>query len=384
MIRLLAFILLLSTLVLSTPAFSQPAVIDVSDYDNIHDAAAAIPEAGGVLKLPPGEVKIDKPIRITTEDTRIEGSGSSSHIVNDNQEGQPAILIANPAYAGKATPGKDRLWRVELANFRVTGNPQSGSGIEARYVEEIFVRGVTSSDHGGDGLHLHFCYEDPRISDSLFTYNKGCGLFLKGCHDIIVSANQFEENQDALRCIDSFNLTMTGNNLDDHLGDGVVIENTYGSVVSGNMIEECQGWAVVLDRDCYGITLSSNVIAHEFSGGIDLRDAHGCAVSANTFTIVKQVALAIRKDSGSITVSANNFSDSRIGTAEDGAAITKRGTEATRLEANPNEATGILLESCEAVVISGNLFSGLQGKSIRQEGDCRQVLLNGNVQRSSP
>jgi hypothetical protein len=68
-------------------------------------------------------------------------------------------------------------------------------------------------------------------------------------------------NWDAIRCIDGFNLCMTGNNLDDHLGDGVVIENTYGSVVSGNMIEECNGTAIVLDRDCYGITLSANVIA---------------------------------------------------------------------------------------------------------------------------
>ena len=55
-----------------------------------------------------------------------------------------------------------------------------------------------------------------------------------------------------------------------HLGHGVIIENTYGSVVSGNMIEECQGTAIVLDRDCYGIVLSANVIAHN-GAGIDLR-----------------------------------------------------------------------------------------------------------------
>ena len=56
-------------------------------------------------------------------------------------------------------------------------------------------------------------------------------------HDIVVNANQFEENNDGLRCVDSFNLTCNGNNFDDHLRHGVVIENTYGSVVSGNMIQ---------------------------------------------------------------------------------------------------------------------------------------------------
>ena len=55
-------------------------------------------------------------------------------------------------------------------------------------------------------------------------------------------------NLDALRCLDPFNLCMTGNCVDDHLRHGVVIENTYGSIVSGNMIEECNGTAVILDR----------------------------------------------------------------------------------------------------------------------------------------
>jgi hypothetical protein len=80
----------------------------------------------------------------------------------------------------------------------------------------------------------------------------------------------------------AFNLCMNGNNIDDHLRHGIVIENTYGSVCSGNMIEECNGTAIILDRDCYGITLSANVIAHHLEGGIDLRDATGCARSART------------------------------------------------------------------------------------------------------
>ena len=157
------------------------------------------------------------------------------------------------------------------------------------------------------------CYEDPRIADSIFTYNAQAGLNIVGGHDIVVSANQFEENQDAVRCIDSFNLCMNGNNLDDHLGNGVVIENTYGSVLSGNMIEECNGTAVILDRDCYGITISANVIAHNMAGGVDLRDAWGCAVSANTFTIMAARALVVGPGAGGVTITGNNFSNSCIG-----------------------------------------------------------------------
>jgi parallel beta-helix repeat protein len=358
----------------------KEAVVDASEFDSLQEAADAIPASGGVLQIPPGTHEINEPLHIKTGDTRIVGVGTASHIVNKNTDGQPAILIEHPKYSGKAVPSKERLWRVSVADLRVTGNPQSGSGIEARYIEEIFVHGVTSSYHGGDGLRLDFCYEDPRVSDNLFTYNKNCGIYIEGCHDIIVSANQFEENQDGLQCIDSFNLAMSGNNLDDHLGDGVVIENTYGSVVASNMIEECQGWAIVLRRDCYGITMSANVIAHEFTGGIDLRDAHGCAISANTFTIVKKVGVAVRSQSASITISANNFSDTWIGNDADGKPLQKRENQPSKTEENPNEAAGILLEDCKGVVISGNLFSRLSTDAVVQTGDCRKILSNGNAQ----
>lgn len=250
----------------------------------------------------------------------------------------------------------------------MTGNAKSGHGIEARRINEIFIDGVTVSEHGGDGIHLYYCYEDPRVCDSLITYNKKTGLFLKGCHDIVVSANQFEENMDGLRCLDGFNLCMTGNNLDDHLGNGVVIENTYGSVVAGNMIEECKGSAIVLDRDCYGIALSANVIAHEESGGIDLRGAHGCTVSANVFTIVKQRALAIGPNSGRITVTGNNFSNSFIGQ--------------DKVKRSPDDlaAAGIFLQGTQDITVTGNLFAGLSTQALSL-GDIKskRIVISNNV-----
>ena len=183
----------------------------------------------------------------------------------------------------------------------------------AEGINEIYLHGLSIDHNGRHGINLTDCYEDPRIVNSILTYNGEAGLNIKAGHDIVVSANQFEENKDALRCVDSFNLCMNGNNLDDHLRHGVVIENTYGSVVSGNMIEECQGTAIVLDRDCYGITLSANVIAHNFGGGVDLKDAWGCAVSASTFTIVRPFSVRVGAGSGRITISGNSFSNSWIG-----------------------------------------------------------------------
>ena len=340
-------------------------VIDAIDYDSLQAAVDALPAEGGVVTLPPGTFELTEPLVISKSDVLLRGSGTSTHLHNANAEGKPAILIKHPSKANP--PAKERIWRVQLADFRITGNEKSGHGILADRVNEIYLNGLSITENGGDGVRLDNCYEDPRIADCLFTYNKQVGVMLIGCHDIVVSANQFEENYDALHCIDGFNLCMTGNNIDDHLNEGVRIEDTYGSVVSGNMIEECAAAGIVLDRDCYGTTLSANVIAHN-GAGIDLRDAHGCAVSANTFTLLKTDAVRIGPNSGRITVTGNNFSNSYLGEGK-----VKRKTDDLA-------AAGLVLEGTTDVAVSGNLFSGLTTKAIELRGEpSRRVLMDGNV-----
>jgi len=340
-------------------------VIDAGRYVTIQAAIDALPDEGGVVHLPPGTFEISEPLKVTKSDVLIEGAGTATHIKNVNTEGKSALILQHPSEGDNR---KAEIWRIQLSNFRITGNEKSGHGIEANRINEIFIDGVTVSYHGGDGIRLYFCYEDPRICDSLMTYNKKTGLNVIGCHDVVVSANQFEENHDALRFIDGFNLCMTGNNLDDHLGNGVVIENTYGSVVSGNMIEECAGAAIVLDRDCYGIALSANVIAHNSSGGIDLRDAHGCAVSANTFTISGPDALTIGPNSGRITVTGNNFSNSYLGEGK------------VKRAANDLTAAGMVLEGTSDVTVVGNLFSSVRPKALTIKGQpSKRVLFGDNV-----
>ncbi len=180
---------------------ARPA-IDAANYETLQAAFDALPPTGGVVRLPAGTFEITQPLRISQEDVLIEGSGTATHIKNVATGGQPAIEIDNPK---RKTDPRATLWRVELQNLRITGNEKSGHGILAHHVDEIFLHGVTISYHGGDGVHLDHCYEDPRICDCLLTYNKGAGLYLDLCHDIVVVGNQFEENLDAVVCKDSFN-----------------------------------------------------------------------------------------------------------------------------------------------------------------------------------
>ena len=342
------------------------AIIDAALYPTLQAALDAVPAEGGVVELPPGTFEITEPLKVLRGDTLIRGSGAATHIVNKNEAGESALVVRHPEFPEKKD-GKSRNWRVQIADLRITGNEKSGHGIEANYVQEIFIHGVTVSNHGKHGIYLDYCYEDPRVSDCLMTYNKQTGLEIIGCHDIVVCGNHFEENLDAVRCIDAYNLCMTGNNVDDHLRHGVVIENTYGSVVSGNMIEECQDTGIILDRDCYGITLSANVIAHEMKCGIDLRDAHGCAVTGNSFPLVHNRAVVIGKQSGRIPVVGNAFSDSYIGTAQ------------TKRPVLDDPAGGLVIEGASDVTAVANTFTGLAVDAVQQPEAGENIVLELNI-----
>jgi parallel beta-helix repeat protein len=366
------FLSLLLTMLSLHAQTSPPAVtVDASKFPSLQAALDALPESGGIVTIPPGNYEINAPLRVKTAETRIVGSGTATHIMNKNESGEPAIHLRPPKLD---TDKAARLWRVQLADLRISGTEKSGDGILAEYIQEIYLEGVSIDHHGGHGIHLRSCFEDPRIADCIITYNKKSGIEIFDCHDIVVNANHFEENQDALRCADSFNLCMNGNNIDDHLGNGVIIENTYGSVLSGNMIEECNGTAVILDRDCYGITLSANVIAHHLEGGIDLRDACGCTLSANTFTIAHKFSVRVGSESERNTITGNTFCNTYIGKGLD-----KRPAEA-KTPMGTDEGTGVWLDGdVQGLVVSGNTFSGLSSAAIWSTGTAKSLIITGNL-----
>ena len=355
-----------------TVSAAEPAKrIDAKDYPSIQAAVDALGPGGGMVTIPPGTYEISEPIRIKTGETRLEGSGAATFILNKNTEGKPALVIEPPDVAQKPNA---EIWRVQVGNLRISGNPKSGDAIYARRVQEIFIQGVSADHNGGNGINLDRCYEDPRIRDCLMTYNGLAGLQITECHDIVVNANQFEDNQDALRCVDSFNLCCNGNNIDDHKRHGIVVENTYGSVISGNMIEECNGTAVILDRDCYGIAVSANVVAHHLGGGVDLKDANGCTISANSFVLCHGFGVKASAESTRNSISGNAFANTYIGGGK-----LKRPILEHENKMQIDAGAGVVLEGSTDTAISGNTFTGLDYEAVRATGGAKRLLITSNI-----
>jgi hypothetical protein len=117
------------------------------------------------------------------------------------------------------------------------------------------------------------------------------------------------------------------------------------------MIGECNGTALILDRDCYCITLSANVIAHHLAGVIDLRDACGCTLSANTFTIAHRFSVRVADASERNTITGDTFFNTYIG-----GGLNKRPAE-VKTPMGIDEGTGILVENgVNGQTINGSTF----------------------------
>src|SRR3990172_7358560 len=169
MLRPLVLLLSLCAVVRS----AQPA----TKFD-IQAALDALPATGGVVRIPPGTYEITAPLVIARGDVKLEGSGAATHIVNRNAQGQPALLLEHANWSKKPRDRNARLWRVTLAHFRISGTKQSGDGIRAQGVDEIYLEGVAVDHHGGNGIVLRDCYEDPRLVGNIMTYNAAAGVLL--------------------------------------------------------------------------------------------------------------------------------------------------------------------------------------------------------------
>ncbi len=251
-----------------TSQASGESVIDARRYANLQAALDALPPGGGIVTLPPGEHILTKPLEVTRGNVRIQGCGPATHLVNQNKEGQPALILRPPERpASNQEMNGPRIWRTHVADFRISGNPQSGDGLLVVGVNELYVHDLFIDHNGGHGICLADCYENPRITDCNITYNGGAGIHLKSkSWNPVITSNHFEENRDGVEALRIFNICMTGNSFDDHLRHGIIVEDSWGGIVVGNVLEQCAGGVFELDRVHPSFLEKAPGVAHRLGG----------------------------------------------------------------------------------------------------------------------
>jgi len=178
------------------------------------------------------------------------GAGSGTILLNTSKEGKNTIELTGQEGEGKS------IWRVQVSNMHLKGNETCGHAIFASYVDEIFLSEMWIDHHGKTGLHLYHCTENPRISDNNIAYNKENGVFIDGCHDVVISANQMEENGIGICLQNVWNATITGNNIDDHIQYCIYCDKVLGSIITANMLENSNDACMLIDEGCSGITVT--------------------------------------------------------------------------------------------------------------------------------
>ncbi len=118
----LARIIMITSVSLVVVHADAAETIDASKYPNLQAAFDAVPATGGIVKIPPGEFRISQPLVISKSETRVVGSGAATKIVNLNTNGKPALMVRP---ANRDQDKNARIWRVQLADFRICGDPQA-------------------------------------------------------------------------------------------------------------------------------------------------------------------------------------------------------------------------------------------------------------------
>lgn len=79
----------------SRPESEAGAVLDASRFANLQAALDALPETGGLVRIPPGHFELERPLLLEKENTKLEGSGPGTLLVNRNTAGEPALMVRN-------------------------------------------------------------------------------------------------------------------------------------------------------------------------------------------------------------------------------------------------------------------------------------------------
>ncbi|GMV93710.1 MAG: hypothetical protein AMXMBFR82_34880 [Candidatus Hydrogenedentota bacterium] len=248
---------------------------------------------GQLVEVPPGEIHIDRPLRITTPGSGLFGQGT---IVQDNPEanileiaGTEDIRIEGITLTraeGKQDSNRHAIHignseRVDLRGIRVIDNRSTAGTVYFENSRSSSMRDSTVINYKRVGV-------DDRTASELYGYAfrviDGTGIVVNGSTDISIQDNQvvernifptkeFKEEHNLGQLTDGAHPTKKGrlapkgdyaNNW--HQGSAIVVtspEKTSHVLVEGNLIENA---AQGIDIHADSVTCANNVIDHAFVG----------------------------------------------------------------------------------------------------------------------
>lgn len=285
-----------------------------SDEDAINAAIAALPGAGGVVRLLEGTFNIDGSI-VMPSNVAIIGAGPSTVVRLRNGHNAALNLIVNSDTVNGNT-------RVSLKDFRLDGNMANNTGTQ-------------------DGAYFEGDNTGYTVSGLWVENFQGSGLqWQTSLFDSVISNNQISNNANGVRMGNGArNVSITGNVFFDNTSFGLWTDDMVDSLVSSNTFHEnTEGF---LMGQSSGNNVSSNSFYTNANMGMSVYESYGGDfITGNVFTSNGDASgeshLELSFDVTDIAISNNSFTN---------------GTAAVYgIRIADNTTTGS--------VISGNIFNG--------------------------
>lgn len=116
------------------PAKPETGVIDASKYPSLQAAFDAVPDGGGLVRLPPGRFELSEPLVLSRAETRVEGCGAATCLVNCN-------LVVGPA-SGRITITGNNFSDCYIGGKTLRqGKPNLATGIVLQGTRDVVVSG---------------------------------------------------------------------------------------------------------------------------------------------------------------------------------------------------------------------------------------------------
>jgi parallel beta-helix repeat protein len=228
-----------------------------NDDATIEQAFAALPAAGGKVKLSEGTFTFNSSLDILKSNVTLEGSGPGTKIFLANGANTSVIVVGNGATA---------LSNIKICNLLIDGNktnqtaPSMGIlfyGTSGYLITNSVIENVWVKNCYGNGIHLQY-----------------------GNNNIVTGNNCQSNGYEGIYIYYSNNNTVTGNNCQSNGYEGIRLEYGNNNTVTGN---NCQsnGYEGILLYYGNNNTVTGNNCQSNSYHGIDLEYGNNNTVTGN-------------------------------------------------------------------------------------------------------
>jgi parallel beta-helix repeat protein len=278
-----------------------------NDDVTIEQAFAALPAAGGRVKLSEGTFTFNSSLDILKSNVSLEGSGPGTKLFLANGANVSVIVVGN---------GATTLSNIKICNLLIDGNKANQTkesygiyfyGASGYLITNSVIENCWINNCYYDGIYLYYSNNNT-ITGNNCQLNIYDGIYLESSNNNTITGNNCQNGSyNGIYLESSNNNTITGNNCQLNGSYGIYLESSNNNTITGN---NCQNGyiGILLYYSDYNNTITGNNCQLNDYVGIYLDTSNNNTITGNNCQL--NGSYGIRLDaSNNNTITGNNLKD---------------------------------------------------------------------------